>query len=503
GAAQQWDPWTGEARCADVIRTTETTTTVRVDFTESPGALVIFGQGLPEPTVKRALPGEMITALDGAWECEVIPPGDNDWGDFAWPPHAGPPPVEIRTLRYRPEQSDEDGLASGWSARDCDDGDWSTVTTSFGPYVEVAGTFEAGASPPAEADWRPYRYSQRLGMEGDPVHRGLLGPKGHLHREFLDLGPTESGRSWFVRTCAWVPEATTAQLVIESGGSVAAWVGQEPVGEGRDTLVVRVELAQGWNRLLLRLDSPGAGQCRGAFFFAPAETRPPFGHPLPDGGWLTGEPTGPFVPDMAFDPEPEAAPGVAWYRTVAPPGADSMTLVLCGTASVFVDGNPIVLEDDRAALPDPAGLRRVLALRVELPRGVREGAAFPLPLRFNCGHGTIEAGAWQTQGLPHHAGGVVYRRTFTLDQVPSSLWLDLGAVRGTAEVRLNDSRCGVRIWRPYRFDLTASARVGANRLEIDVRNTLGPHFGEGHPSAYTFQSQASSGLFGPVRLCGE
>ena len=75
---------------------------------------------------------------------------------------------------------------------------------------------------------------------------------------------------------------------------------------------------------------------------------------------------------MALDPELETAPGVAWYRAV---------------------------------LPDPTGLRRVLALRVELPRGVRDGAAFPLPLRFSCGHGTIEEVEWQTQSLTRHAGG--------------------------------------------------------------------------------------------------
>jgi hypothetical protein len=503
GPVRQLDPWSGEVRRAEVITTQAETTTVRVDFSECPGAVVVFGEALPEPTVRRGPPEAVLAALDGPWEAEVIPPGDNDWGDYAWPPHPGSLPVEIRTLRYRPEGLGEDGLALGWGALDHDDGDWASVTQSFAPYVEVAGPFEAGAAPPEDAEWRPYRYSQRLGIGNDPIHGGLLGPKGYVPREFLDFGPSARGRSWFVRTIALVPEATGAQLVVEARGGVAAWLGAYPLGEGQGGLVVPVGLAAGRNRVLLRFDDPEDERPRGAFFFAPADARPPYGHPLPEAGWLTDEPTGPFHPDLMLDPDPEGAPRVAWYRATLPPGAHTLSVTAQGDVAAFADGRPIEVRNGVAVLPDPASLRRVLALRVELPRGVREGTAFPLPLRFTCGPGTIEAGDWRTQGLPHHSGGVTYRRTFPLDEVPGALWLDLGAVRGAAEVRLNGSACGVRIWRPYRFDLTMAARAGMNRLEIEVRNTLGPLFGDGQPTPYTFESQASSGLFGPVRLLGE
>jgi hypothetical protein len=50
--------------------------------------------------------------------------------------------------------------------------------------------------------------------------------------------------------------------------------------------------------------------------------------------------------------------------------------------------------------------------------------------------------------------------------------LDLGAVRETAEVWLNEGPAGVAWMRPYRFDVTRLVRVGSNRLRVVVTNLL-------------------------------
>lgn len=50
--------------------------------------------------------------------------------------------------------------------------------------------------------------------------------------------------------------------------------------------------------------------------------------------------------------------------------------------------------------------------------------------------------------------------------------LDLGSVRETAEVWLNDAPAGVAWMRPYRFDITHLVRTGTNRLRIAVTNLL-------------------------------
>ncbi|MCB0152810.1 MAG: hypothetical protein KDE01_34790, partial [Caldilineaceae bacterium] len=97
--------------------------------------------------------------------------------------------------------------------------------------------------------------------------------------------------------------------------------------------------------------------------------------------------------------------------------------------------------------------------------------------------------------------GVRYRRQFTLDDdAAGTLCLDLGRVRGTAEVWVNGAPAGVRIWSPYRFDITALVRSGENGIEVLVLNTLAPYLDAQSPTFYIFPGQCDSGLLGPVRL---
>jgi len=50
--------------------------------------------------------------------------------------------------------------------------------------------------------------------------------------------------------------------------------------------------------------------------------------------------------------------------------------------------------------------------------------------------------------------------------------LDLGSVRETAEVWVNEAPAGVAWMRPYRFDVSRLVRTGSNRLRIAVTNLL-------------------------------
>ena len=115
--------------------------------------------------------------------------------------------------------------------------------------------------------------------------------------------------------------------------------------------------------------------------------------------------------------------------------------------------------------------------------------------------GRLAPGLWAEQGLESYAGGVRYRRTFTLDALPDrSLWLDLGRVRGTAEVWVNGQPAGVRIWSPYRFDVTGLLQGGENAVEVLVLNTLAPYLDVQSPTFYVFPGQVDSGLLGPVHI---
>ncbi len=82
------------------------------------------------------------------------------------------------------------------------------------------------------------------------------------------------------------------------------------------------------------------------------------------------------------------------------------------------------------------------------------------------------------EGIRHYSGVAVYRQSFSLaaDQVEpktnpaSRLFLDLGAVRNLARVRLNGRDLGVVWCAPWRVEITGVVQPTDNRLEIEVAN---------------------------------
>jgi hypothetical protein len=187
-----------------------------------------------------------------------------------------------------------------------------------------------------------------------------------------------------------------------------------------------------------------------------------------------------------------------------------MHLRLHGGAMVYLDGveqQPVAHTDEsgvtvmEVTLPQPAALRRVCALRVETRPGYRAGGILDAPVRFEMATGVMKVGSWEEQGLVGYSGGVRYRQTLLRSdagQPGLRIWLDLGRVRGTAEVHLNGKRVGERIWSPYTFDLTDHLHAGENDVHVLVYNTLGPYMEAISPTSFVFPGQTVSGLFGPV-----
>lgn len=80
----------------------------------------------------------------------------------------------------------------------------------------------------------------------------------------------------------------------------------------------------------------------------------------------------------------------------------------------------------------------------------------------------------QDSRIRYYSGTAKYRKTITLSGAGASsgqrLLLDLGSVEVMARVFVNGKECGI-VWKPpYRIDITAAARPGANDVEIDVVN---------------------------------
>jgi hypothetical protein len=92
------------------------------------------------------------------------------------------------------------------------------------------------------------------------------------------------------------------------------------------------------------------------------------------------------------------------------------------------------------------------------------------------------------EGIRYYSGTATYRTKFKVPGVsnrvtaaneaaspslaarPLSFLLDLGAVEVMARVRVNGKDCGIAWKPPYRVDISAAVREGANDLEIDIVN---------------------------------
>ncbi|MDL4816536.1 glycosylhydrolase-like jelly roll fold domain-containing protein [Actinomadura opuntiae] len=231
-------------------------------------------------------------------------------------------------------------------------------------------------------------------------------------------------------------------------------------------------------------------------------------HPLPGAAWLEDVPeTGDVLP-VRFA-APGIGPRVEWLRVTVPPGATRMAVDVHGELlEVLLDGEPLGPGPEMRLPAHPgqgqAPGRRTAELRIRTIPGHQAGAALAGPVRFAAGPGTIELGDWEDAGLAGYSGAVRYRRRVDLPSAPApapaAATLDLGRVRGTAEVTVNGVHAGVRICAPYRFDLGAALRDGPNDIEILVCGTLAPYLDEVSPTHFVFPGQRVSGLFGPVRL---
>jgi hypothetical protein len=170
---------------------------------------------------------------------------------------------------------------------------------------------------------------------------------------------------------------------------------------------------------------------------------------------------------------------------------------LVGEAVLTVDGEQLVSGSGSLVADVPPGAKTGWLTLMTTP-GHEAGAALTGPIRATVGPGRIPLGNWETHGLAEYSGGLRYTRDL---DVPDAARLDLGTVRGTAEVQIDGVSIGARFCSPYTFDLTGIT-PGKHRLDIEVFNTAAPYLDAVSPTHFIFPGQNTSGLFGPVRITG-
>ncbi|MEW5900759.1 MAG: glycosyl hydrolase [Acidobacteriota bacterium] len=97
---------------------------------------------------------------------------------------------------------------------------------------------------------------------------------------------------------------------------------------------------------------------------------------------------------------------------------------------------------------------------------------------------------WKAWGLEKFSGLLEYTKTVIVKRAKKGMHLDLGKVCHAAEIWVNGKSCGVRLWGPHVYDVSAALRPGANEIRVRVANLINNSYGE----------IMESGLFGPVTI---
>ncbi|MFP4499684.1 MAG: glycosyl hydrolase [Candidatus Hydrogenedentota bacterium] len=204
-------------------------------------------------------------------------------------------------------------------------------------------------------------------------------------------------------------------------------------------------------------------------------------------------------PEVTYDVKAEDAPRIGWYRFRVPPGLKALALPTKAEAQVWVNGAPADVREGRAVVDSPPRDVSTVAVRLEMQPGAYAGAAFTRPISLDLADGVIRPGLWSDYALPTYGGIGVYRQAVDLDAaaLENRTWLDLGDVLVAAEVFVNGESAGVRVARPFKFELTDLLRTGENTIEMHVANTIAPHYTT-IPALHLGPTE--SGLLGPVAL---
>jgi hypothetical protein len=307
-------------------------------------------------------------------------------------------------------------------------------------------------------------------------------------------------RSWitsYAVTYLYVPTARRAWFRLAADNNARLRVnGQELINlhihpfyhEMREdfAFIRDVELPSGWNEVLLKVSKCGGARQYGFFLRV-----------------TDGE--GRVFDDMEvsalkqLNPKPPGTPaGYEWYRISVPAASIGVDLPrFKHPVDVFYNGKRIRPEQSgRFLFPEPAGGKNeLLAVRARTGDRIADTPGF-VP-----GEGLLDSGSWSRFGLSYFSGSATYQQDFDLDAAYAGhkLMLECGEVGVVAEVEVNGSSSGSRVWLPFSFDISKLVRPGKNRLRITVTNTM--------ENARAVENRSSKlaklepcGLIGPVRI---
>lgn len=253
-SAEVWDPATGR-RSPAAVRVEDGASRIEVPLAGAPAMLVRWTEGDPgAPSEPVGSPEVTLVDVSDGWTGELVPTMDNSYGDLALPAGSSVEALQLWTL--------------DWSEPDlADAADRVEVKVTHGQQVAVHGPVSvaavpsvltpedvaavlAGATPLDGKGWTRHAYSNSRGRVKDA---GLLGNKGLVPEEFLQVAAPGDGEVTVVRAVVATERPGDADLVIGAGAARRMWWNGQEVPTGAAYLSVAPVTANATNVLELHL----------------------------------------------------------------------------------------------------------------------------------------------------------------------------------------------------------------------------------------------------------
>ncbi len=200
---------------------------------------------------------------------------------------------------------------------------------------------------------------------------------------------------------------------------------------------------------------------------------------------LGGDPAPNHVKELRVDYTLDGKPGhktVPENETFSPPGASTLGQLPQWTINAAASGSPVVTTWSNGRVEARLDSGKVLeADATGLPAPEKIGGEWSLSFPPDWGapssvtlDNLISWTDHTNAGVRYFSGTATYEKEI---EIPAErlaagreLWLDLGTVKNFAEVSLNGQSFGV-LWKPpFRANITAAAKPGANKLIVKVTN---------------------------------
>jgi len=537
GKVELWNPWDGTVKPLKVAEVSSSGTTIILPLEKNEPQLIVFSPGKAEIETPTQVAKIDSVTLDGNWEFELKPTLDNKYGDYRLLAFDAKIGVETWKIKFAQQTSTD----VNWQKPTFNDDNWAVASVSYGTQFLKLGPL------PADLDtlileqkiaelrniklnesieingkkyyWKPYEFSWRWGLKDDAGHQGWFGLKGIVNNELISFGTIgkkiriampvlpllkePEGSIYYLWSTVSSPRQLKAK--ISKGGLLPTkvFVNQLIINPNSESANLQV----GNNSILLKYNDVG----RGYYVFEDNSVSSNWKQTIP---LATDWYMKPSV--LPFNCFPENKNDFGWYRFMSPPGARSMFITAKVKPAVWISGVELSCELTqtqsermvdksqsvwKVIIPDTITKSSQVAIKLAQLPGYFSGAAIPEPITFECGKGEIQLGDLdKNESLRTYSGGMWYRKTLIVNAkqaVSKDIILDLGDVVASANVYINGQLISQKVTSPWVFNLTGKLRVGENKLEILIYNTLGNHY-LNTPSKYV--GRTKSGLIGPVKL---